>query len=514
VIGFVAGLIVGLQFALAGFLVLIPSVRNPEARLAVPVVLFTLVFVGWMVLPIFTYGLDETLDPDRLALLPLSRRHLMTGLFLASAVGIAPLCTLLGLSGAIAGYPRSLSAGLVVTVAVVLEFVISLAGARAVTTALSRLLRSRRARDLSVIVLTILVAVWGLLGQGARLLRGSVVGGTAHRAVAVFGWLPPGMLGRSVATAGAGRIGVASLELLPAFAFAVLLFVWWNRNLERLTTTAEAATPRASTPLLPTRAVGDPRLFRQALSFLPRSRAGAVAAKELRYLWREPTLRAQRMMTAIFSVGGIVALALRPGIHRPQMVLASAALVWWFSLNANNQFASDRAAYWTNVVASGDPKSDLEGKNLASLIVAVPIFALVGIGSALVTGGWAYLPLAFCLTAGVIGVAFGFGSVTSVRLAMPMPESTTNLWAVRSGQGCGTGLVLLLAVAMNAVFVLPLVGLVVAGLRLWPALLWVAAPASIVYGFIVYRTGLGLASRWLRDNQPELLESLRPRQAV
>src|SRR2546425_4490201 len=127
IIGFIAGIIVGLQFAVTGFLVLIPSARNADARLAVPVVLFTVLFVGWIVVPILAYGLDETLDPDRLALLPLSHRQLMTGLFLASAVGIAPLCTLLALSGAIAGYGRSLTAGLVVTVAVALEFVISLA---------------------------------------------------------------------------------------------------------------------------------------------------------------------------------------------------------------------------------------------------------------------------------------------------------------------------------------------------------------------------------------------------
>ena len=65
---------------------------------------FTAVFLGWACFPVLGFGSDETLDPTRLALFPLGRRDLMIGLLSASAVGVAPLVTLLALSGSLVGF--------------------------------------------------------------------------------------------------------------------------------------------------------------------------------------------------------------------------------------------------------------------------------------------------------------------------------------------------------------------------------------------------------------------------
>ena len=64
---------------------------------------FTLVFALWLVIPLFTAGLDETLDPRRFALFPLPGADLVSGLAAAALVGPGALATALTLGGAARG---------------------------------------------------------------------------------------------------------------------------------------------------------------------------------------------------------------------------------------------------------------------------------------------------------------------------------------------------------------------------------------------------------------------------
>src|SRR5437762_2877050 len=80
-------------------------------------------------------------------------------------MGAVAAATLLGLSGAVIGYTTSPASLVVVAAAIVVEVALCLTASRAVITALSRMLRSRRGRDVSVI----LVALVALLPQLLRL---------------------------------------------------------------------------------------------------------------------------------------------------------------------------------------------------------------------------------------------------------------------------------------------------------------------------------------------------------
>src|SRR2546430_17468214 len=48
----------------------------------------TALVLGWLFLPLLFFGVDETLDPARFALLPLPRRTLAVGMLAAACVGI------------------------------------------------------------------------------------------------------------------------------------------------------------------------------------------------------------------------------------------------------------------------------------------------------------------------------------------------------------------------------------------------------------------------------------------
>jgi ABC-2 type transport system permease protein len=524
-VGLVLGALFGLPLAAGGFLLLALVPRaEPRFGLLLVEAVFLALFLGWLLFPLLSFGGDTSLDPDRLVLLPLRPRQLMSGLFLAGCVGIAPLCTLAALAGGVVGF-APLGPGLLLAAAAVLvQFALCLVGSRALLTVLSRVLRSRRAKDLGIVLVSlagIAVSVAMQVGarMAARLERLDVE--TLRPLGRVIGWLPPGLAARALVDAGRGRLLAATAELLAAALAVLLLGWWWWRSLDRVLVTTEppakvrsrpggSGGPRGGPPV--GRAAGlFPRLARP---LLPADQRGAVAAKELRYLARHPRLRVGWLTTGLLGLAGVVVVAWA-GWDHPALVLTAAAVVFLVTQNSLNQFGWDGPAYWANAVSGADPRGDLAGRNLAAMLVGLATAAALAVALAAVTGGWLYVPVALCLAAGALAVALGVADVVSVRFPYPVPEVTSNLWAAQgTGQGCLVGLAQMLALTVEGVLLLPVAILVAVGVAAWRPALAIACPVALLSGLAVWRVGLGMSARWLRDHQPELLTALSPRRAA
>ena len=63
VVSFVLGGLFGLFMAGEGFAILAFAGHQAKLYDPLPVVLFAILFVGWLVIPLLGWGLDETLDP-------------------------------------------------------------------------------------------------------------------------------------------------------------------------------------------------------------------------------------------------------------------------------------------------------------------------------------------------------------------------------------------------------------------------------------------------------------------
>ena len=505
--GLVVGIVFAIPLALSGFAILAAARSSQADRAAIAVIGFTGLFLGWMCFPVLGFGTDETLDPSRLTVFPLSRRDLMTGMLAASFVGIAPLATLLALTGGLVGYaPGSLGA-LVVVGALVVELCLCLTASRATITALARLLRTRRGRDITIVLVTLiavlpqLVRVWIMSGHA------DTASVDLRPAVDVLRWTPPGLAGHAMVDAAAGRAAWALLQLLLAAACVVPLLLWWASSLERALTTAEVTQG-------PAKRTGPSRaLFPRAVTgLLPWNRAGAVAAKELRYIGRDPRRRMQLLSGFLVPLFAFIPLLANHQLRSPKSVLGVTGFAFFLGLTALNQLGVDGRAYWMNVSAGNDPYDDLLGKNVAAALVTAAMLVFGAVALAAVAGGSAFLwlPLALALSAGVVGVQLGVGDVVSVRVPTPMPESPTNPWGQNTGQGCAAGFVGMLALGVEGLLLLPLAVLVAVGLGPWPPALVIAAPAAVVYGWLIWRTGLRIATRWLWWRLPELLETLTP----
>ncbi len=112
---------------------------NDDATVAA----FAAITVAWLVVPLLGFGTDETLDPQRLALLPLRRSELLRGLFAAAVVGVAPIATAIGLSGAIFGQADDVFGAVLIAAAVVGTLAVCVVGSRVVIALMAPLLRSR-----------------------------------------------------------------------------------------------------------------------------------------------------------------------------------------------------------------------------------------------------------------------------------------------------------------------------------------------------------------------------------
>ncbi len=473
--------------------------------------MFGLATVGWTFFPILGFGNDETLDPQRLATIPLTRRQLVTGVLAASLVGVAPLATLIAFCGAFPGFAHDVTSTVVIAVVVVVNVLLCVVASRALVAVLVPILRSRRGRDFTILAITIL----GLLPPILQLFAaGGRNGGTGrnwgHTISEIAGrvrYTPFAWGGDAIADA-AGDRPLAALGFVAAMAalIAVLLLIWARAR-------ARAHQLRRSDAGgAPGRGVG--RSDPPSAPFLPRNRIGANAAKDLRYSLRDPRRRAPLIGALVIPAVALWAsLSRNPNGPHATTLLALIAVLPAAGLTLN-QFGLDGTPMWVTLVAGNDPRSDLTGKNIASVFVMVPLATVATFISAFFTHGWSYVPITLGLAPAIFGVLLGVGNVMSVRVPYAMPDRRNPL-AFNPGQGCATLLSGLAALAFEGVLMIPVAvvtALVLSTLSL-PVATVIAVVFANVYGGTIWFVGRRIAWRDAWWRLPEILDAVSPRQA-
>src|ERR1700729_2086484 len=310
----------------AGALTLPAFVRGPPGAGAVTTVLFTLFAFGWLILPIFVFGLDSTLDPATLALYPLRTRPLAAGLLAASASGAWPLANVVGLLGVTVGLARGALGVIVAVVAVALQVLFCIALSRFVTTSLAGLLRSRRGRDLAAFLIIPLFALYEFFAQVVpkATAEGKITAASFTGFDSWMRWLPPGLAAHAIQDASDGRPGMAFARL-GALAAVIVVFGWlWVRSLSRALVTSDTSTQSAQVH------GSKLRLARSGLR-------GTVAARFWVYQRREPMSLVFWAMIAVITAAVSASSVFGHNRH-PGVIIASAifgaAFVGLFHVNS------------------------------------------------------------------------------------------------------------------------------------------------------------------------------------
>ncbi|BCY15552.1 transporter [Actinoplanes sp. L3-i22] len=461
-----------------------------------------LLVLGWLFLPLLFFGVDETLDPARFALLPLSRRTLIAGLGTSALIGLPALATLAATAGMVDTAARlgGPLAGLAQAVGVLGGLLLCVALSRAVTSAFATALRSRRARDLATIMLAVVAASVGPL---QLLLLGLLnkadwdnVAGIAE----VAGWTPlgaPYSVGLDVA---AGRGWAVPLKLLIDLAAIGGLVLWWNRTLEQAMTGLSSAGRRVSA-----RADGRGPVDQLMFRWWPRTRFGALVARETRYWWRENRRRAGLVALTMAGLFLPVTSVIGPNA---EFVSGMAVLVGAFAPVAlANQFGYDGSAYATNVAVGIPGRLEIHSRATAHALVTSPLLIVVAVLAGLLAHDPAGIPARLGTLLAVYGTGLAVLLPISVRAAYALPEST-GPFAVSSGGSLAKGLPGLAGMLGGLLGALPVL---LAGHLLGPAWTWAGLPIGLGYGIAAYLIGSGMAGDLLDRRMPEVLAAITPR---
>ncbi|MEV4826946.1 ABC transporter permease [Micromonospora sp. NPDC049257] len=520
---FVVGVVVGLWFAAGGFLMFAAPGFADEPRYAVMAAAFGggVLVLGWLLLPLVFFGVDETLDPARFALLPLSRRTLVTGLFAAALISVPVFAVLVAVAGLVvsAALLGGAAAGVVAAVGVVAGVLLCVAASRAVTSAFATMLRSRRVRDLAAVLLAVVAA---LLGPLQLVVLAAVRTADWDRLVGVariVGWTPfgaPWTIGLDVAE---GRTWAVPVKLLITAVTIGALLLWWSRSLESAMVGAASAAPTKTRQAPTGGAIA--QLFPRAVGWARRDRFGALVARECRYWWRDARRRANLITIAVVGIfvpvmvnlGGAGFAVGQEGFEStgdPSPVLLSISMIFvgvLASVTLANQFGFDGSAYAANVVAGVPGRLELRARMTAFSVYVLPMLGLVS----LIISGVLGRPEWFGVAAGALLASYGVGlainGFISVLGAYSLPE-TSNPFAMNGGSGVAKSMLTLLSMVGSAAAAVPMV--VAAGL-LGDVWLWLALPVGAAYGVGAALLGAYLAGDVLDRRMPELLSTVTPR---
>lgn len=506
----VFGVVIGLVFAALiglGGGVGIAFLHGRDAAATVGPLLYLLLVLGWVLVPLITFAADETLDPTRLSLLPLSERDLVSGLLAASLVGAPAFATTLLVLGGSVGFAGRWALVPVAVVAALCELALCLGTSRAVAASASGLLRSRRGRDLAVL-LGVLVAVLAQgVNLGARALDTAAGLSALDSTAAIVRWTPPGAAARAPVDLATGHWVAGIGELAIALVSVVVVLWWWGHALRHALTTVDSST-QVTVRRDADAGGGD----RTVLGWTVPARTMAVARRELRYARREPRRRAGWVSTAVFGMIVPVVYAVTdavPGSVISYWVCATALVV---GLQSLNQFGLEGSALWLHVVTTStarDARLDLAGRNLAHVVIAVPVLAVTSLFIGAFTGDFAPVAGAFGLSLGLYGAALGAGNVMSALVPYAVPERGGTFAGPGPGRGCVVGLIGMGAMAAAVGLCLPLVAVLGVLAWQWPAgtaLLIVLGPA---YGAALAAWGRRIGAGRFTDRMPEVLTQVR-----
>lgn len=489
----------GAVLALVGLLGLTASRGGGDLPGDLAVVLFSGLVLGWVVLPVLTFSSDDLLDPTRLALLPLTGRQRVTVMGVGALVGVPAVATTvaaLGLVPATASGPLSAVVALVATVLLV---ALCVSASRAVASVLAGVLRSRRGRDVGVALTAVVALGFQLLNPLVQVVarRGGASGSSLHALADLLRWSPAGWL-----AAAPGRAPLeAVLSLVGGAAAVVVLLAVWDLGVRRSLRGEGGSGARRRRPTTLA-----PRLIP-----LPRGRTGAVAAKDLRYLVREPRRLVAVLTTSLVPVLVVVGPALGSSDGPGRAVVFTVCGVGLLAgAGASNRFGVDGSSTWLLLSSAGDERDarrDLAGGDLAVGLVVAPVIVLIGIGLAALVDGWADLPAAVGLALALLAVQVAVSGVLSVRAPIAVAQRAGGLGGSSGGQGCAVGLLTVGGLLAGAAACVPLLALLLpallSGSPAWGPVLLVVGPA---YGLVVGAVIRRRAARQWAQRAPEVLQ--------
>ncbi|ACZ29975.1 hypothetical protein Xcel_0944 [Xylanimonas cellulosilytica DSM 15894] len=461
-----------------------------------------LLVLGWWLVPVFLYGVDATLDPHRFATYGIPRGRLLLGLGVAGVVSIPGLATLLIVLGSALAWWRSPAALAAALVGAVIALALCVVGSRAITTALSPLLESRRSREVLMIAAFVPIMLIGPLFSwlGQRAESGITLAADGARSIAadgagLLGWTPFGApWGLASAVHDGDWLGALG-RLVVALGSLALLALWWDRTLAR---SLENPAKGGGTKSARGKGLG-------VFDRLPATPVGAVAARAGTYWLRDPRYSSSIVVVPLLPV--VLWFATRAGDGAELMLIVAPLTAWILGFSISNDIAYDHTAFALHVATGTTGKTDRWGRVIPVLAIGTPLVVAYAVGSVAVTGRWEWLPPILGLTLGTLPAASGISSAVSARWLYPVAKPGESPFKQPQGATGAT----MLAQAVNSGLTLAVCApaLVLTGFALFlPSvpLGWVTLVVAPALGVVVLVLGVRWGAATYDRRTPELLQ--------
>lgn len=512
-----------LGVSMASFVtVLLDASRRPTggARMSVA---FTTLWVAWVGLPFLLGGVDDAVDPDRLAELPLRRRELAGGTLIAASIGLLPVATLGGLLCMVAVLGRSNPAAIPLLLgAAIGQFLLCLVGSRLLATVLIRASRSRRGRDLGVILAASVSSGLWMLTQAMPV----VSPGTRHWITTALAWTPAGSLGRAAYDAMNGSPWGSFGRLCFAYGVVALMGWWWTVELAksmggrrsgalwqpRTGPGSRSASRAGSGSLRQVRSYGSGRIGVPVAEVARRARGPinhpvtVIVRKEIRYLFRSPYRRASLVVGCLFGAPFVLLQSTRVDPNTlPPVAVAPIALLFGIAIS-HNLLGLDASSLWLELGTGIRMRDLLLGRALAAgptLILPVWVSAFLAV---VVTRNATAVVPTIALSIVAAGVPLGVGALISVLVPFPVADDSSPLGnqSAMTGRGCLVGLVHAGGLLVSAVLLSPV--LAFAMMRGSVDALTVACCAA--WSVVVLGSGVWLGERFADRSPGALAETV------
>lgn len=422
-----------------------------------PLVLFAGVWIMWVIGPLLNSAQgDQSIDPSRLELLPLSNATQVRGLLVSGFIGPGAFGTIIGAAGAMFATGFTPLARVAALICALLFVTLCVAWSRTASAVFAGVLNSRRGRDLTIALSAFIgVGVYVISQQiNSEVLALTSTGTTGDfRFLAI---LPPAALGLALTDLRDGdNLSAVLLMAWGAIGIGISLWVWRWALARRLDGGGAAMSAKAKRG-----PVGDSVLYPVAVKWLPRTAMGATVAKEIRYYLFRSTLQLQQLVlgsVVAVLVAGQSLFSSEPSPLTDFLGAFVLFMVLWQS--APNVFGIDNSAVSVYILSGVRMGSVVMGKMLALLLIGLPIAVIVQIAAVSVHGQWSTSPIGLAVLPVPWLVWLGLGSQLSVRVGYPLvpgqkPNSARAITAVLGGLVGGALLVVVIVAAGAGVNVL------------------------------------------------------------
>ncbi len=473
------------------------GLRFATIEVARPIVVLAgaLVIVSWTLLPVLTVGLDQTVDPARLATFPIPINQLIIALAVSGVLGVPGIVTSLAALSTVVTWSRDPLAVFAALVSAVIGVLTAVIGSRMVGAIASRVGGGRRSREVRGLLVIIPLV---LLGPIAFVVTSALrdVADLLPTIANVVSWTPFGAIWAVPADVASDDLGNAGLRFLIGVATLIAFVLLWRWGLARaLETPARPATGQAVR--------GGAGFF----GLFPGTPAGAVAARALTYWMRDPRY-AQSLITVplvpalLFFYAGALG---SPGI----LIWVGPIMALLLSLSIYTDVSYDNTAFALHLKTGVSGRDDRVGRVWALAVFAAPVCVALAVAGVWVAGSWTQLPGLLGITLGALLTGFAVSSAISARFTFAVPAPGDSPFKARPGGGFSLTVSTFATWGALGILILPELVLALLGWATDSLLLgWLSLAVGLGLGSTLLVVAIRLGGRIMDDRGPELLTSL------